>query len=470
MIFNSLEFLAFFFTVILVFFSIPHKYRWMFLLAGSYYFYMCWKVEYIFLIILSTIVDYWAGIKMSDEPIKKKRAKYILASVVVNLGLLFFFKYYGFFANNTEVLLSQFNIFVNFKEFEYLLPVGISFYTFQTLSYSIDVYRGEIKAEKHLGYFALYVTYFPQLVAGPIERAGTLLPQLRQEPEVTREDIRYGINKILLGFFKKLVVADTVATYVDQVFDNVAGGTGMQFYIACVLFSFQIFCDFSGYSDIAIGTARLMGVKLIDNFDRPFQSHSFREYWSRWHISLSRWIRDYMYSPLMRMAPSLKRSNLYQALVTIIVFTAIGFWHGARWTFVLFGFYHGIGMVIQRVIRMIPGYKRLLKNKVYRVLNYMVNAQLLIFSIAFFRAQDIQDVWTIFHRIFTDLRITTGEILLAYRFELLVSAFVTHLLIYTIFFNKQLKFKYNWLYITSILFLIMFFGQDYRENFIYFQF
>ncbi len=226
MIFNSIEFLVFFFVVILVFYSIPHRFRWMFLLAGSYYFYMCWKVEYVFLIILSTLIDYWAGRMMSDEPVKKKRRKYLAASLIVNLGLLFFFKYYGFFTNNVEVLLSQFNILVNFKEFDFLLPVGISFYTFQTLSYSIDVYRGELKAEKHLGYFALYVTYFPQLVAGPIERAGTLLPQLRKEADVTREDIRYGINKILLGFFKKLVVADTVATYVDQVFDNVAGGTG----------------------------------------------------------------------------------------------------------------------------------------------------------------------------------------------------------------------------------------------------
>jgi D-alanyl-lipoteichoic acid acyltransferase DltB (MBOAT superfamily) len=470
MIFNSLDFLVFFFVVILVFYSIPQRFRWMFLLAGSYYFYMCWKVEYIFLIVLSTLVDYWAGLKMSDEPVKKKRKKYLAASLLVNLGLLFFFKYYGFFTTNTELLFSKMNIFVNFREFDLLLPVGISFYTFQTLSYSIDVYRGELKAERHLGYFALYVTYFPQLVAGPIERAGALLPQLRQEPKITREDIRYGINKILLGFFKKLVVADTVATYVDQVFDNVAGSTGMQFYLAINLFAIQIFCDFSGYSDIAIGTARLMGVKLIENFNRPLWVHSFKEYWSRWHISLSRWIRDYMYTPLLKMVPSLRRNHLYVGLCTIIVFTAIGFWHGAKWTFVLFGFYHGFIMVIQRVLNFMPFFQRLCTKTWYRIFTGVVNAQLALFSIAFFRAQDIQDVVTIFNRIATDFRLTIGEVLLAYRFELLVSVFVSHLLIYTVFFNKDLKFRHNWLYISSVLFLIMFFGQDYRENFIYFQF
>ncbi len=470
MIFNSIEFLVFFFVVILVFYSIPHRFRWMFLLAGSYYFYMCWKVEYVFLIILSTLIDYWAGRMMSDEPVKKKRRKYLAASLIVNLGLLFFFKYYGFFTNNVEVLLSQFNILVNFKEFDFLLPVGISFYTFQTLSYSIDVYRGELKAEKHLGYFALYVTYFPQLVAGPIERAGTLLPQLRKEADVTREDIRYGINKILLGFFKKLVVADTVATYVDQVFDNVAGGTGMQFYLAIVLFSMQIYCDFSGYSDIAIGTARLFGVTLIENFNRPFKVHSFQEYWSRWHVSLSRWIRDYMYIPLLKLAPRLRRNNVYRGFCTIVVFTAIGFWHGARWTFIIFGLYHGTVMVLQRILNSLPLFRNLKKVKTYVALNYIVNAHLIVISIGLFRAQDLQDSWTIITRIFTDFRLTVEEVLLAYRFELLVSVFVTHLLVYTVFFNKELKFKYNWLYITTILFVIMFFGQDYRENFIYFQF
>lgn len=470
MIFNSIEFLVFFFVVILVFYSIPHRFRWMFLLAGSYYFYMCWKVEYVFLIILSTLIDYWAGRMMSDEPVKKKRRKYLAASLIVNLGLLFFFKYYGFFTNNVEVLLSQFNILVNFKEFDFLLPVGISFYTFQTLSYSIDVYRGELKAEKHLGYFALYVTYFPQLVAGPIERAGTLLPQLRKEADVTREDIRYGINKILLGFFKKLVVADTVATYVDQVFDNVAGGTGMQFYLAIVLFSVQIYCDFSGYSDIAIGTARLFGVTLIENFNRPFKVHSFQEFWSRWHVSLSRWIRDYMYIPLLKLVPRLRRNNLYMGFCTIVVFTAIGFWHGARWTFIIFGLYHGTAMVLQRILNSLPLFSNLKKVKTYVALNYIVNTHLIAFSIGLFRAQDLQDSWTIITRIFTDFRLTVGEVLLAYRFELLVSVFVTHLLVYTVFFNKELKFKYNWLYIVTILFVIMFFGQDYRENFIYFQF
>jgi len=470
MIFNSLEFLIFFFVTILVYFSIPHRYRWMFLLAGSYYFYMCWKVEYVLLIMFSTVVDFWAGVKMSEQKTKKERRIYLLASVFVKLGVLFFFKYYNFFTHNTEVLLSQFNIFHDFREFDLLLPVGISFYTFQTLSYSIDVYRGDIKAEKHLGYFALYVTYFPQLVAGPIERAGRLLPQLRQEPNVTVDDIRYGINKILLGFFKKVVVADTLATFVDEVFGNVAGSTGMQFYLAMCLFAIQIYSDFSGYTDIAIGTARLMGVNLIENFDRPMWVHSFREFWSKWHISLTRWIRDYMYRPMLNMVPKWRRNDIWNAFVTISVFTAIGFWHGAKWTFVAFGFYHGFMMVIQRLLGKLSIFKKLNKNMWYYFLSGVWNSQLIIFGIVFFRAQDIQDVYTIFYHLVTDFRLSTGEIFLAYRFQLVVSVLVSHLLIYTLYFGDSLKFKYNWLYIFAMLFLIMFFGQDYKDNFIYFQF
>ena len=252
MLFNSFDYLLFLPLVLLVFFLIPHTFRWVFLLAASYYFYGCWKLEYLTLIIASSLIDYWAGISMEDAKNQVQKKRFMLVSLLMNLGLLFFFKYFNFVNYNLGVLASQFNIFYGSKPYEILLPVGISFYTFQSLSYILDVYRGNMKAERHLGYFLLYVSYFPQLVAGPIERADKLIPQLHKEPKVNYEDFRYGINKMLLGFFKKVVVADNVAIYVDQMYSNVDQPTGIQFYIVLVLFSVQIFSDFSGYTDIAI--------------------------------------------------------------------------------------------------------------------------------------------------------------------------------------------------------------------------
>ncbi len=463
MLFNSFDFVIFLPLVVIAYYLIPAKHRWMFLLAASYYFYMCWRIDYIVLIVVSTLVDYWAGLRMSAQTEKRKRRKYLIASLCLNLGLLFFFKYFNFFSYNTEVLMSEFNVFYDSTVFDLLLPVGISFYTFQTLSYTIDVYQGKVKAEKHLGYFALYVSYFPQLVAGPIERSDRLIPQLRKKAETSREDIRYAINKILLGFFKKVVVADTLAIFCDQMFSGSLNGTGLQYYFASLLFAVQLFCDFSGYTDIAIGTARLMGVRLMENFNWPFWTSNMSDFWSRWHISLTSWIGDYMFKPLVM---KYKKRGLF---ITIAVMLIIGFWHGARWSFILFGLMHGVIIVVQKIWKKIKVLKPFNESWIGKHFFIIWNFHLLVFTGVFFRCS-AEDAWKVMTHIATDFRLGLAELQSPFQTEFLMAVLVTFLVLGTAFFNRQLKFKFNNVYIATMLVIILLFGQDLQNQFIYFQF
>ncbi|MCH2214724.1 MAG: MBOAT family protein [Flavobacteriales bacterium] len=466
MLFNSLDYLIFLPLVVVAFYLIPNRFRWMLLLAASYYFYMCWKWQYIFLILISTMVDFYAGIQIAKTPDKKKKRWFLLMSLFVNLGFLFYFKYLNFFTENTAMLLSQFNIFTDFTYYDILLPVGISFYTFQTLSYTIDVYQGKAEPETHLGYFALYVSYFPQLVAGPIERSVRLIPQLKREPNVTSDDIRYAVNKILLGFFKKVVVADTVSQYINLVYANVDGTTGTQLYMAAFLFSVQLFADFSGYTDIAIGSARLMGVRLMENFKRPNWQENHSAYWANWHISLTSWIRDYIYIPLARLNKSKGALMLWSVLILVI----IGFWHGANWTFIMFGLTNGLVMLTQRLIRNTKFAIAMRSNKITHELQKYLNLNILCLEAVYFRSVDIDMAHNILWKIFTEFNFSISEVLSLYKSEFLMAVFVSLLLWTTVLFNNKLKFKYNWAYVTTMLFLIIFLGQDLKNQFVYFQF
>ena len=298
MLFNSLQFIVFFPIVIALYFLIPYKKRWILLLAASYYFYMCWKVDYIILIIASTVIDYICSNKMSKLNNQKSKKPWLIASIISNLSILFGFKYFNFFSENIQLIFNNYNIFYEMPFFNVLLPVGISFYTFQTLSYTIDVYNNKTPAQKHLGVFAVYVSFFPQLVAGPIERSNHLLPQFFKEYDFSYARVKSGLEKMLWGFFKKIVIADNLAILVDGIYNNVDSYSGIALIIATIFFTFQIYCDFSGYSDIAIGTAKVMGFELRENFKRPYFSKSIREFWQRWHITLSTWFRDYVYISL----------------------------------------------------------------------------------------------------------------------------------------------------------------------------
>ena len=391
MLFNSLQFVVFFPIVIILYFIIPHNKRWILLLIASYYFYMCWKVDYIILIMISTLIDYVCSNKMSKINEKPKRKKWLLISIFSNLGILFGFKYFNFFSQNIQTLFDNYNIFFEMPFFNVLLPVGISFYTFQTLSYTIDVYNNKTTAQKHLGVFAVYVSFFPQLVAGPIERSNHLLPQFFKKHDFNYLRVKAGFQKMLWGFFKKIVIADNLAILVDGVYNNVDNYSGLTLIVATIFFTFQIYCDFSGYSDIAIGTAKVMGFELRENFKRPYFSKSIREFWQRWHITLSTWFRDYVYIPLGGNR-TVKWKWYYNLIITFLV---SGLWHGANWTFVIWGALHG-SFLIFAIIFAQPKEKinQFIKNRnifLNKIFDVSITFILVAFAWIFFRSNNIND-------------------------------------------------------------------------------
>ncbi len=392
MLFNSLQYLIFFPIVVGLYFLIPYKYRWAILLAGSYYFYMAWKPAYIILIIFSTLIDYSAGIMMGKTEDKRKRKKYLYLSLFTNLSLLFLFKYFNFFNDSAKTVLDYLNIPFALPTFKLLLPMGISFYTFQTLSYSIDVYKGVIEAEKHLGIFALYVTFFPQLVAGPIERSDNLLPQFREKHDFDYKLATNGLKLMAWGMFKKVVIADKVAILVNTVYNDVDSFTGFPLILATLAFAFQIFCDFSGYSDIAIGSAQFMGFRLMKNFERPYFARSISEFWNRWHISLSTWFKDYLYIPLG--GNRVKRNRWFLNL--FITFLISGLWHGANWTFLAWGIIHALYQIIGIItkpfrVKFIETIRLDKLTYLYKFIQIGITFSLVTFAWIFFRANSISD-------------------------------------------------------------------------------
>lgn len=359
--------------------------RWVLLLISSYYFYMSWNVKYVVLILFTTVVSYATALLLEKTGDIKKRRRLLVWTLVACLGVLFVFKYFNFFSTSFAEILSAFTpTQVHPLTLKLLLPVGISFYTFQTLSYVIDVYRGDIEAERHFGYYATFVSFFPQLVAGPIERTKNLLPQIRQMHTFDEAQALYGAKLMLWGFFKKLAIADNLAYYVDRIFSDVYGYSGFSFFLSVFFFSIQIYCDFSGYSDIARGTAKLMGIDLMDNFKSPFFSMSVREVWERWHISLSTWFRDYVYIPLGGSRNGKMRRNIN----LMLTFVLSGLWHGANWTYVLWGGVNGLGQIIEE--RFGIGKKK--PEKAFaRVLQTLAVFVFFVLSTTFFRAQSIAE-------------------------------------------------------------------------------
>ena len=337
MLFNSLVFAVFLPLVFFIYWAAPKKYRYIVLLISSYYFYMSWNVKYVVLILFTTGISYFCAVWM--EKFQKKAAKRMCmaGAVAASLLVLFFFKYFAFTQNIFIRILQSFAIKLHPITLSLMLPVGISFYTFQTLSYVIDVYKGEVETEHNFLKYAAFISFSPQLVEGPIERTKNLLPQIDCEHRFTYEKGSYGVKLMAWGFFKKLVIADNLAVFVDKVFEDVAAYHGFALVLAVFFFTLQIYCDFSGYSDIAIGTAKLFDVDLITNFKSPYFSTSIKEFWRKWHISLSTWFRDYVYIPLGGNRVS-KPRNMFNLLVT---FALSGLWHGAAFTYVIWGGLHG---------------------------------------------------------------------------------------------------------------------------------
>ena len=401
MLFNSLEFLIFLPIVTLVYFIIPGKAKQLWLLIASYYFYMCWNAKYALLILTSTVVTWLSGLLMdrvaraagqADAAKVIRQKKWIVAgSFILNLGILFYFKYFNFAMNSLAALFRLFHVQINTPTIDVLLPVGISFYTFQALSYTVDVYRGDIYAEKNFIRYALFVSFFPQLVAGPIERSKNLLRQLAVPKRFSFDAFREGLLLMLWGFFLKIVVADRVALFVDTVYADYSTYGGWYIIVATVLFAVQIYCDFSGYSTIAMGTAKILGIDLMENFNAPYLSTSVAQFWRNWHISLTSWFKDYLYIPL----GGSRRGKLRKYLNKMIVFLVSGLWHGAEFSYVAWGGLNGLYQVIGEWLA--PAKRRLnaalgLHDDTlgHRLAQGLVTFALVDFSWLFFRASNIR--------------------------------------------------------------------------------
>ncbi len=398
MSFNSIEFILFLPLVVILYYAIPYKFRWVLLLLVSYFFYMFWNPKYIILIIISTLVDYIASIFIEKSKEKTKKKFLMVISLSVNLGLLFVFKYFNFFNGVANSVFEQLtNVEYQIGSLKYLLPIGISFYTFQTLSYTIDVYRGKRKAERHLGYFALYVTFFPQLVAGPIERSDKLIPQLKKKHKFDYYQTIQALLRIAWGMFKKVVIADRVAVIVNNVFGNVTEYSGIYYIIATIGFAVQVYCDFSAYSDIAIGSAKLMGISLMENFNMPYFSKSISEFWTRWHISLASWFKDYLYIPLGG-SRNKEKWKTYRNL--IVVFAVSGLWHGADWNYILWGLLNGIYVSIERWLKKGKTGALLHKLKIPGFLQQIYAISLILIGFIVFRSNSVGDFIFIFKHLF----------------------------------------------------------------------
>jgi D-alanyl-lipoteichoic acid acyltransferase DltB (MBOAT superfamily) len=393
MLFNSLRYLIFFPIVVLTYFALPARRRWVLLLIASYYFYMCWRIEYTLMLVFITVVDYFAALEIVRHPHGSFRRKLpLVASLIGNLGLLFAFKYWNFFGETVRDVAANFHVFYRLPHLDMLLPVGISFHTFQSVSYNIDVYRGKIPPERHFGIFTLFVAYFPQLVAGPIERGAHILPQFHAEHDFDYGRVVRGLQLAAWGMFKKVVIADRLAVVANSVYNDLASHTPAHLAIATVFFAFQIYCDFSGYSDIAIGSAEVLGVQLVRNFNRPYFAASIGEFWRRWHISLSTWFRDYVFIPLGGSRVRVPRWYLN----LMFTFVVSGLWHGAKWTFVLWGALNGFYLVAELALsRPAAALARALRldrvPMLQRALQISWTFSLTCFAWVFFRANSLAD-------------------------------------------------------------------------------
>lgn len=461
MLFNSLLFIVFFLIVTSTYYLIPHKFRWLWLLIGSCYFYMYFVPQYILIILLTILIDYCAGILIENSEAKSKKI-YLVLSLVTNIGVLAFYKYFDFLIVNINSISPIFNG-PQLPLLNILLPIGLSFHTFQAMSYTIEVYRGNQKAERHFGIYALYVMFYPQMVAGPIERPQHILPQLRRVNIFYKKNLIAGIFLIMVGLFKKVVIADRLGLYVDPVFANPHQFTALDLTLAIYFFAFQIYCDFSGYSDIAIGAALTLGIQLMKNFDMPYLSKNISEFWNRWHISLSSWFRDYVYIPLGG-----SRAGITILCVNIlIVFILSGLWHGANWKYVIWGLIHGCLLVIYQLFK-----KSRIGVRGFTWFKWLITFNSVCLAWVFFRADTLSDAVYILNKIFQSDFIYSADNVMLPR-EIYYCIFIIIILVIgERYLNSITKFSnYKKVFFTVILFFMCYFLGIFNESqFIYFQF
>jgi alginate O-acetyltransferase complex protein AlgI len=480
MFFNSIEFLIFFPIVVALYFILPQKYRTLHLLIASCIFYMSFIPIYILILGFTIIIDYIAGIFIAKAK-GRRRFYFLLMSLFANIGVLAVFKYYNFINENLISLAQILDLQYPVPLLQIILPIGLSFHTFQAMSYTIEVYRGKQKPEYNFITYACYVMFFPQLVAGPIERPQNLIHQFKEKHKLDYKNVRDGLILMLWGFFKKIVIADRLAIVVNTVYGDLGTHTGTSLILATIFFAFQIYCDFSGYSDIAIGAAKVMGFSLMTNFRRPYFAKSINEFWKRWHISLSSWFRDYVYIPLG--GNRVKRSRMFFNLM--IVFLISGLWHGANWTFVIWGALNGLyliaGIISSNAREKAVQSTGLTKLPAARViLQILFVFVLACFGWIFFRANTIGDAWYVLTHAFVGLNFNLSEAVIGLAMPQLVIAFASIIFLLVVDYIDEKKGLFTFLeklprWIRWALFIIIFmgillFGVFRGASFIYFQF
>lgn len=467
--FNSLQYLLFLPVVVLLYYLLPRRLKDPMLLIASYYFYMCWQPAYAALMFFSTAVTWASGLLMARYP--AKRRLWLGLSLLLNLAILFVFKYFNFFSHTLASLFGR-----QGPTLDVLLPVGISFYTFQALGYSIDVYRGDLPAEKNFLTYALFVSFFPQLVAGPIERADNILPQLKQTRPFRWENLQAGMLPILWGLFKKIVIADNLAVLVNTAYGDVAAASGAQLFFATGCFAFQIYCDFSAYTDIARGSAKFLGIDLMQNFNAPYAADSVRDFWRRWHISLSGWFRDYLYFPL----GGSRVPRWRHCLNVLIVFLVSGLWHGAAMTYVVWGLLHGLFQIVEILTRK-KGTQKPVSAPI-RLCRILRTFALVCFAWIFFRAASLSDALLVIQRIFTAFGRPGSVLQLGLTKSALCSACLAVVLLVLVDLrgadsvleriSRSGAWRFAAYYVLCMaIFLFGYYGAGYNpQDFIYFQF
>ncbi|MFY0674907.1 MAG: MBOAT family protein [Bacteroidia bacterium] len=469
MFFNSIEFIIFLPIVVAVYYLLPYRFRWLWLLGASYYFYMSWKAEYALLIIGSTVVDFFAAQFIDKTDKKSIKKAWLSLSLITNLGLLAVFKYYNFFRGELEEILVANGLENWFPTLSLLLPVGISFYTFQTLSYTLDVYYGRQKPEKHFGIFSLYVSFFPQLVAGPIERFSHLGAQLKEWQKLHYPNIVSGLRLILYGLFVKMVVADNLSPYVDKVYRDYETLSSSTIGLGLVFYAFQIYADFFGYSTIAIGAAKLLGIDLMDNFKAPYTAISIGDFWKRWHISLTTWFREYLYLPLGG-----NRVNQFRWMINIlIVFIVSGFWHGANWTFIFWGAIHGVVYLVENIFGRVTGIKAKNLNNTLKIVASLKTFLIVVLAWTFFRAKSFDHATHILQALFANFDVVStieiGQMLIPLAFIYFSFDAILGQKRFDNWLDTQ-HWSIRWSTYSILLFSTMAFGGVSHQPFIYFQF
>ena len=468
MLFNSIHFLFFLPIVVGLYYLLPKKLRWILIFVSSCYFYMAFIPKYIFILFFIIIIDYLSAIAIEKNEGKLKLA-YLIASLSANILLLCFFKYFNFLNDNLAPLFSLFGKDFHPINLQIILPIGLSFHTFQSMSYTIEVYRGKQKAEKHIGYFANYVLFFPQMVAGPIERYDRLGQELKKEQNLIYQNISDGLKLVLFGLFVKMTIADNIAPFVNQIYNDPLKHSSEEVLLGVFMFSFQIYADFFGYSTIALGSAKILGITIMDNFKTPYFSKSVTEFWSRWHISLSSWFKDYLYIPLGGNRVAIPRWSLN----ILIVFMLSGLWHGANWTFVVWGALHGLVLLIERYFSKIFMFEI---KKEWSLLNVFLILKTFIvtsFIWIFFRAENFNKAKEIISVIFINNNIKFNVISLKVPLITILGLIIFDFFQYNSRFDKKLntfKAPYRWAIYSFLLFCLFALSGTEKFSFIYFQF